>query len=144
MTKDIRSEIFRRIQNALRVKSPCVEVPKTRMTSALAKALHREGLVAEVSESFSSSNRSRKKHFLSIRLVYNGPDRVPIIKNLRRVSRPGLRIYTSHKKIPTALGGLGVVLVSTSQGLLSDRDARRRKLGGEILCSLWLFLDFLY
>ena len=103
-----------------------------------------EGLIHEILESFSFYNQHQERNFLSIRLVYNGQNRKPIMRNIQRISRPGLRIYTSYKKIPNTLSGLGIVFVSTSQGLLDDNDAHRRKIGGEIFCFLWLFIYFLY
>ena len=71
-------------------------------------------------------------------MKYRGIHRIPVITNMQLISRPGLRIYTKHKEIPQILGGLGLVILSTSKGLMTDREARNYKLGGEILCSIWL------
>lgn len=136
MTNDILSEMLTCIRNAVRIKSPGVEVAKTRITSALAKILVQEGLIEEVLETFPSSIAKRKGSFLFLRLKYCGS--VSVITNLQRLSRPGLRIYMSYKEIPELLGGLGLLVMSTSKGLITDREAKRRKLGGEILCSIWL------
>lgn len=75
--------------------------------------------------------------FLAVELKYSGAMRKPSITNLRRISKPGLRIYTRAQDIPQVLGGMGILILSTSQGLMTDREARARRLGGEILCSVW-------
>lgn len=143
MTKDIFRETLTSIRNAILVKSFGVEVKKTRITKSLSRILYKEGLIDEVSEQQSWSNNKKYGDCLFLTLKYIGSERIPVIKDLQRVSRPGLRFYTNHKEIPEILGGLGIVILSTSQGLISDREARSRKLGGEILCSIWL-LDFLF
>lgn len=128
MTNDTISDMLTRIRNAIRVKSPTVAVPETRATQAIASILVREGFVEEVTKGDGS---------LELRLKYLGTDRQPVLTNLKRISRPGLRVYTNHKEIPQILGGLGLVILSTPQGLLTDREARVRRVGGELLCSIW-------
>jgi small subunit ribosomal protein S8 len=128
MTNDIISDRLTRIRNAIRVKSPTVLVPKTRATAAIASLLLREGFV----ETMETVGTERE-----LRLKYRGAARTPVLTNLKRISRPGLRVYANHKEIPQILGGLGVVLLSTPLGLLTDREARARRIGGELLCSIW-------
>ena len=136
MVKDSFRDILTRIRNAVIIKSPGVEIPKTRLTQNLAKILLQEGLVEEISET--------NTIFLFLRLKYQGETQTPVITNLKLISRPGLRVYTNYKEIPQVLGGLGLIILSTSQGVITDRKARTCKLGGEILCSIWLFLNFLF
>jgi small subunit ribosomal protein S8 len=94
-----------------------------------------EGIIDGISESsFSSKNQN-----LFIRLKYRGASNTSVIKGLQLISRRSVRIYTSHKTIPRFFGGLGLVILSTSSGLITDREAFRLNLGGEILCSIWLF-----
>jgi small subunit ribosomal protein S8 len=128
MTNDTLSDRLTRIRNALRVKTPVVSVPRTRATETVAQILVREGFV----ESFEKSSRTRE-----LRLKYRGAERTPVLTNLQRLSRPGLRVYANHQEIPSILGGLGVVILSTPEGLITDREARARRLGGELVCSLW-------
>ena len=77
------------------------------------------------------------RHKLVIKLKYRGKTRDPIIKNLKRVSRPGLRVYSNRKELPRVLGGIGIAIISTSSGIMTDRDARRQGIGGEVLCYVW-------
>jgi len=137
MTKDILSEMITSIRNAVRVKRPGVKIPNTRLTQSLAKILVQEGLVEEVLESFFYNKKQKKKKFLFLRLKYFGLEQRSVITNLQRVSRPGLRIYTNHKEIPEIFGGLGLIILSTPKGLITDRYASSQKLGGEICCSIW-------
>ena len=128
MTNDTISDMLTRIRNAIRVKSPSVGIPQTRATEAIALILVREGFVEEV---------VKENGVLELRLKYRGTQRLPVLTNLKRISRPGLRVYANHKEIPQILGGLGVVILSTPQGLLTDREARARQIGGELVCSIW-------
>lgn len=136
MTNDTLSDMLTRIRNAVRVKSSMVEVPKTRMTSAVAAVLVREGFLESV-----QPTTSNDRPVLTLRLKYRANSltqgRVPVLTNLQRLSRPGLRVYASHQEIPQILGGLGLVILSTPQGVITDREARVRRLGGELLCSIW-------
>jgi small subunit ribosomal protein S8 len=140
MTKDIFRETLTSIRNALLVKRSGVEVEKTRITEALSKILYEEGLIDKVLEHYPSSNKKRKDSQLFLFLKYRGSERSSVITNLQIVSRSGLRFYTNYKEIPRIFGGLGLVILSTSQGLITDREARLRKLGGEVLCVVWLLV----
>src|SRR5690606_12193954 len=97
---------------------------------ALAEILHKEGYI----ESFEAKdNEGRPGRTLTIKMKYS-PERARVISGLRRVSKPGLRVYSQSSKVPRVLGGLGVAVLSTSQGLMTDREARKRNVGGEVLC----------
>lgn len=139
MVKDILSEIFTRIRNAIYVKQVGVEVPSTRVTRSLANILFQEGLLREVLTS-SSSVKQRQKSFMFLRLKYYGTKNRSVINNLRRVSRSSLRIYVNYKEVHKILDSSSLVILSTSQGFITDREARYRKLGGEFICFISLFM----
>ena len=111
-----------------------MRIPLTRMSQQLCHILEKEGFIASFHRDEATSEGPS---FLTLHLKYSGPERKPCITNLRRISSPGLRIYTNYKDIPKILGGMGIMILSTSQGLMTDREARFRRIGGEILCSIW-------
>jgi small subunit ribosomal protein S8 len=127
------ADMLTRIRNANVVMHDEVRMPSSRQKEALAAILAKEGYI----EGFSiSENGDRPGSTLTVTMKYS-PERDRTISGLRRVSKPGLRVYSAAKEVPRVLGGLGVAVVSTSQGLMTDRDARKRNVGGEILCFVW-------
>lgn len=130
MMTDPIADMLTRIRNAVAVGHERVEMPSSRSREALARILASEGYVDRYEVS------SDLKPTLTVILRY-GPRRLPAISGLRRISRPGHRIYREADRLPRVQGGLGVAVVSTSQGILPDREARRRRLGGEIVCEVW-------
>jgi len=140
MRKDVISDILTRIRNSIRLKRCTVEILKTRKTIILSEILIKEDLICEIIISNCINKKERKKHFLLIRLKYLGFQRIPIITNLKRISRPCLRIYSSSRHLPKVLCGFGSSIVSTSSGFMLDREARARSIGGEIIFSMWLFI----
>jgi small subunit ribosomal protein S8 len=129
---DTISDMLTRIRNACAVRHPTTQVPTTKMTRSIASVLKEEGFI----ESFEETGEGVNK-FLVIALKYKDKNRQPIINRLHRVSKPGLRVYSNCKDLPRVLGGIGIAIVSTSQGIMTDREARRQKIGGEILCYIW-------
>jgi small subunit ribosomal protein S8 len=129
---DTISDMLTRIRNACLVKHSTTVVPTTKMTRNIAKVLQQEGFI----DSFEETGEGIEKH-LVISLKYKGRNRQPIINTLKRVSKPGLRVYSNCKELPRVLGGIGVAIVSTSQGVMTDRQARRQGIGGEVLCYVW-------
>jgi small subunit ribosomal protein S8 len=129
---DTIADMLTRIRNATLVRHQTVEIPSTRMTRSIAQVLKEEGFIADVAESGEGIRRQ-----LVISLKYKGRNRQPIIRNLTRVSKPGLRVYSNRKDLPRVLGGIGIAIISTSSGIMTDRDARRRGIGGEVLCYIW-------
>jgi small subunit ribosomal protein S8 len=125
------ADMLNRIRNATAVGHAHVDVPTSKFKKALAELLVREGYLKDVSEVEVAGHPQ-----LRIGLKY-GPKRTPIINELSRVSKPGRRAYAKSKHVPVVRGGLGVAIVSTSQGLMADRDARRAGVGGEIVCEVW-------
>lgn len=129
---DTISDMLTRIRNANLARHQTTEVPSTRMTRSIAKVLQEEGFIAEYSEKEEGVRKT-----LVIALKYKGKNRRPIISTLQRVSKPGLRVYSNRKELPRVLGGIGIAIISTSSGIMTDRDARRQGLGGEVLCYVW-------
>lgn len=127
------ADMLTRIRNANVAKHDDVRMPSSKQKEALAKLLASEGYI----DAFSVSQEDGKPYrTLSIEMKYS-PDRERTISGLRRVSKPGLRVYSPAKRIPRVLGGLGVAIVSTNHGLMTDREARKRNVGGEVLCFIW-------
>lgn len=129
---DTISDMLTRIRNACMVKHPTTQVPSTKMTRSIAQVLQSEGFI----EGYEETGEDVKK-FIVITLKYKGRNRQPIINTLKRVSKPGLRVYSRRKDIPRVLGGIGIAIVSTSRGVMTDREARSQGVGGEILCYVW-------
>jgi small subunit ribosomal protein S8 len=131
MMTDPIADMLTRIRNAALARHDRTEVPSSRLKEAVAKILKSEGFIADVRP---TEGEGEKK--LTIVLKY-GRDRQSAIDGVRRVSRPGRRVYVRHDRIPRVLSGLGISILSTSHGLMSDREARHRKIGGELLCEVW-------
>ena len=129
MSKDNVGDALTQIRNANLIKSLSTLVPNTRSNYQILRILQREGFI----KSFSVLST---KHLI-LHLKYADRGRYPILTNMRRISKPGRRIYAPYKEIPSILGGLGIVILSTSKGILTDREARFEGVGGEILCSIW-------
>ena len=124
------ADMLTRIRNASRARHTEVTVPTSRTKLAIARILKDEGFIEDFSEATDGPIQ-----VLSIRLKYVG--RVPVVSGLKRISKPGLRVYAAKTEIPRVLGGLGVVIVSTSQGIMTGAQARKGQLGGEILAYVW-------
>lgn len=131
MHSDPIADMLNRIRNAVAVGHAYVDVPASKFKRALAKLLVDEGYLASLEEVDVDGHPN-----LRIALKY-GPKRKPIIHEMTRVSKPGRRAYTKSKHVPVVRGGLGVAVVSTSRGLMADRDARRQGVGGEVVCEVW-------
>ena len=125
------ADMLTRIRNACKAGLPAVEMGHSRLKAEVARILKREGYVADVAEDVEDG-----KKVLRVTLKYDYNDQ-PIIQQLQRVSRPGLRRYVAHSAIPRVRGGLGTAVLSTSRGIMSDREARQARVGGEVLCQVW-------
>ena len=123
------SDMLTRIRNAGRALLPTVEMPHSRMKESLANILKQEGYVADVTVEAGMPKK------LKLKLKYNG--KKTVIEGLRRISKPGLRHYVGATEIPRVLGGLGVSIVSTPEGLMTGNEAKKKNLGGELLCYVW-------
>jgi small subunit ribosomal protein S8 len=132
VVNDTIADMLTRIRNANLAKHQIVQVPATKMTRNIVQVLKEEGYI----EYFEEINETLQT-FLLISLKYKGKKRECVITALKRISKPGLRVYANHKEIPKVLGGLGIAIISTSQGVMTDRQARHNGLGGEVLCYIW-------
>ncbi|HWZ91598.1 MAG TPA: 30S ribosomal protein S8 [Polyangiaceae bacterium] len=133
MMTDPIADLLSRIRNASMARHELTRVPANKLKKNIALLLKAEGYVADVRQ----EEWGPKKHqTLTIVLKY-GEDRTSAFQGIRRVSRPGRRVYVRHDQIPRVLSGLGISIISTSTGLMSDKEARRRKVGGELLCEVW-------
>jgi small subunit ribosomal protein S8 len=126
------SDMLTRIRNANMVKHQIVQVPMTKMSVAIATILKEEGFI----ENFENYNEDNKNYLL-ISLKYLGKDRQPVISKLERVSKPGLRVYANKQKLPIILDNLGIAIISTSKGVMTNLKAKELGIGGEILCYIW-------
>ncbi len=132
MTTDTIADMLTRIRNANLAKHQIVQIPSTKITKSIAQVLCSEGLINSFEELNNGLNSS-----LLLSLKYSGKERKPSIEQIQRISKPGLRVYSSAKKMPRVLGGFGVSIVSTSKGLMTDQQAREKGIGGELLCYIW-------
>ena len=131
MGNDIIANMITSIRNANLSKIKTVQIPATNATRDIAKILLREGFIEDFIDNEQNAN------FLMLNLKYQGKKKKSYITTLRRISKPGLRIYSNHREIPKVLGGMGIVILSTSGGIMTDREAREKKIGGELLCYVW-------
>jgi small subunit ribosomal protein S8 len=131
MMTDPIADMLTRIRNAVRIERSVVEVPLSNVKRGLAEVLKREGFIWDWSEV-----ESQPVNHLRLELKY-GPNGERLIRHIKRVSKPGKRVYGRSDSLKPILNGLGISILSTSKGVISDREARTQKLGGEILCELW-------
>ena len=127
------ADMLTRVRNANIAMHDDVAMPASKQKAALAEVLKAEGYIADFSV---DTNDATPGSTLKITMKYS-PERERVISGIKRISKPGLRVYSKADKTPRVLGGLGVAVVSTSKGLMSDREARKRRMGGEILCYVW-------
>ena len=130
-TSDSLSDLFTRLRNGMRAGHDRVDVPSSKLKESVLKVLEQEGFVSSF-----RVVEEKGRPVLRVGLKYDHEGE-PIVSGLERVSRPGRRIYAKADAIPSVLGGLGVSIVSTSQGIVTDKTARAKRLGGEVLCNVW-------
>jgi small subunit ribosomal protein S8 len=131
MMTDPIADMLTRIRNAVRVERAQVEMPLSKVKRGLAEVLKREGYIWDWEEVPAEPAVQLRLH-----LKY-GPNGERVIRHIKRVSKPGCRVYSQAERLKPILNGLGISVISTSRGVISDREARQRRLGGEILCELW-------
>lgn len=132
MVTDNISDMLTRIRNANMVKHQIVQIPATKMSLAITTILKEEGYI----ENFENYEDNNFKYLL-LSLKYQGKERQPVISKLERVSKSGLRVYANSKKLPTVLDNLGIAIISTSQGVMTNLKAKELCIGGEVLCYIW-------
>ncbi|MBM4274006.1 MAG: 30S ribosomal protein S8 [Deltaproteobacteria bacterium] len=131
MMTDPIADMLTRIRNAGTARFDKVDIPASRMKIGLAKIMKEEGFIKNY-----KVIKDTRQGILRVYLKYNEQQK-PLIHGLRRVSKPGRRVYTGHEELPKVQGGLGVAVISTSKGVVTDRQARKLKVGGEVLCEIW-------
>ena len=131
MMTDPIADMLTRIRNAMRIERSDVSMPLSKVKRGLAEVLKREGYIWDW-----SAVEAQPAKQLRLELKY-GPNGERVIRRIKRISKPGKRVYTGSKSLRPILNGLGIAVISTSRGVISDREARQRNLGGEVLCELW-------
>jgi len=129
---DTISDMLTRIRNATMVKHQIVQIPVTKMSVAIANILKEEGFILGF-ENYQESN----KQYLLLSLKYKGKSRNSVISEIKRVSKPGLRVYANSKELPKVLDNLGIAIMSTSRGVMTNLKAKELGIGGEVLCYIW-------
>lgn len=133
MVTDPISDMLARIRNAAVANHEATRIPASKIKAAIGEILKREGFIADVRV----EDKDGAKHSNLVVALKYGRDREVAFRGMRRVSRPGRRVYARHDHIPRVLSGLGISIISTSHGLMTDREARKNRVGGEILCEVW-------
>jgi len=132
MVTDTISDMLTRIRNAKMVKHQIVPIPVTKMSLAIADILKEEGFIEDF-ESYQENN----KQYLLLSLKYTGKSRKSVISEIKRISKPGLRVYANSKELPRVLDNLGIAIISTSKGVMTNLKAKELGIGGEVLCYIW-------
>jgi small subunit ribosomal protein S8 len=125
------ADMLTRIRNANMANHSTVEIPASKIKLAIADILKKEGFIKEY-----EFKKDNKQGTIKIFLKY-GPNREKVLSGLKRISKPGLRVYARKDELPRVLGGLGIAIISTSQGIMTDKAARKAGVGGEVLCYIW-------
>ena len=133
MMTDPIADMLTRIRNAVRIERPIVQMPHSKVKRGVAEVLKREGYIWDWREQDAEDAPGKE---LCIDLKY-GPNGERVIRHIKRVSKPGRRVYSRANGLKPILNGLGISIISTSRGVVSDREARQKNLGGEVLCELW-------
>nr|ARW64203.1 ribosomal protein S8 [Chondria sp. (in: red algae)] len=132
MINDMISDMLTRIRNANLAKHQIVQIPCTKITKNIVQVLKEEGFIYQFEEI-----GENLRNYILISLKYKGKSKKPVITELKRISKPGLRVYANHKELPKVLGGIGIAIISTSKGIMTDRNARQYGIGGEVICYIW-------
>lgn len=132
MVTDTISDMLTRIRNANMVKHQIVQIPVTKISVAIATILKEEGFI----DNFENYQED-KREYLLLSLKYTGKSRKPVISNIKRISKPGLRVYSKSEDLPRVLDNLGIAIMSTSKGVMTNLKAKELGIGGEVLCHIW-------
>ncbi|XCH49463.1 30S ribosomal protein S8 [Thermodesulfovibrio sp. 3462-1] len=131
MMTDPIADMLTRIRNAIKVKADKVDIPASRMKIEISKILKEEGFIKSY-----KIIKDKKQGIIRINLKYT-PEGDSVISNLQRISKPGRRVYVSKDEIPRVMGGLGIAILTTSQGVMTDKECRHKGVGGEVICYVW-------
>lgn len=132
MVTDTISDMLTRIRNATMVKHQIVQIPVTKISVAIANILKEEGFIEDF-----ENYQEDKREYLLLSLKYVGKSRKSVISKIRRISKPGLRVYKNSKELPKVLDNLGIAIISTSKGVMTNLKAKELGIGGEVLCYIW-------
>lgn len=132
MVTDTISDMLTRIRNATMIKHQIVQIPVTKMSIALANILKEEGFIEDF-----ENYQEDKREYLLLSLKYLGKSRKSVISEIKRISKPGLRVYSNSKELPKVLDNLGIAIISTSKGVMTNLKAKELGIGGEVLCYIW-------
>lgn len=132
MVTDTISDMLTRIRNAHLVKHQIVQIPVTKMSLAIAIILKEEGFIEDF-----ENHQHDKREYLLLSLKYSGKSRKSVISEIKRISKPGLRVYVNSKELPKVLNNLGIAIMSTSKGVMTNLKAKELGIGGEVLCYIW-------
>ena len=133
MTSDPIADMLTRIRNANTAKHDTVDIPSSKMKVSIAEILKKEGYIKD----FEVKTDEKGFNYIHIVMKYGKDKNEKIISGLKRISKPGLRVYANTEEIPKVLGGLGVAIISTNKGVLTDKEARKQNVGGEVLAFIW-------
>lgn len=131
MITDPIAEMLTRIRNAIKIKADKVDIPASRMKIEIAKILKEEGFIKSY-----KIIKDKRQGLIRINLKYT-PNGVSVISDLKRISKPGRRVYVGKDEIPYVMGGLGIAILTTSQGVMTDKECRQKGVGGEVICYVW-------
>ena len=126
------ADMLTRIRNGLQANFETVEIPASKMKIEIARILKQEGFI----NNYSVAGDTAKEKTITVELKY-GPDKQKVITGLKRISKPGLRVYAKAEELPTVLNGLGIAIISTSKGIMTDKEARKNSVGGEVIAYIW-------
>ena len=132
MVTDTISDMLTRIRNATMVKHQIVQIPVTKMSIAIVNILKEEGFIDDF-----ETYQENKREYLLLSLKYLGKSRKSVINKIQRISKPGLRVYSNSKDLPKVLDNLGIAIISTSKGVMTNLKAKELGIGGEVLCYIW-------
>ena len=132
MVTDTISDMLTRIRNATMVKHKIVQIPITKMSLSISKILKEEGFIEDF-----ENYQEKKREYLLLSLKYTGKSRTSVISKIKRISKPGLRVYANSKELPRVLDNLGIAIMSTSKGVMTNVKAKELGIGGEVLCYVW-------
>jgi small subunit ribosomal protein S8 len=131
MVTDPIADMLTRIRNSVMIRAEKVDIPASKMKLEIAKIMKEEGFIRAY-----KILKDKKQGILRVTLKY-APDNEPVISGIKKISKPGRRVYVSHETVPMVMGGVGISVLTTSKGLMSDRTCRRENVGGEVLCYIW-------
>ena len=131
---DPLADMLTRVRNANSARHNSVSLPVSKMKVAIAGVLKDEGFISDYAV---TNDDAKAQQDIKLNLVYQGTKKTPIINGLRRISKPGLRVYVQSREIPRVLGGLGIAILSTPKGVMTGQEARRQQTGGEVICYVW-------